>query len=132
MVDLPLIYHCYCLNRMKTSKVERKMPGLLAATVEWFKIYKMPDGKPPNSFAFNGEAKDATFAKCVVEKLHNQWKDLMVGGGHDGIERSCTKFDGPTKISEADAQEVVDTGAEKGDTKPLDYMVVDAWHHVRL
>ncbi len=25
--------------------VEREMPGFLKATVEWFKIYKMPDGK---------------------------------------------------------------------------------------
>ena len=28
------------------------------ATVNWFRIYKMPTGKPPNQFAFNGEAKD--------------------------------------------------------------------------
>jgi hypothetical protein len=25
--------------------------------VEWFKIYKMPDGKPPNEFAFDGKPK---------------------------------------------------------------------------
>ena len=25
--------------------IEREMPGFIAATVEWFKIYKMPDGK---------------------------------------------------------------------------------------
>ena len=28
------------------------------ATVNWFRIYKIPTGKPPNQFAFNGEAKD--------------------------------------------------------------------------
>ena len=28
------------------------------ATVNWFRIYKMPTGKPPNQFAFNAEAKD--------------------------------------------------------------------------
>lgn len=27
------------------SDIEANMPGFLAATVEWFKIYKMPDGK---------------------------------------------------------------------------------------
>ena len=114
------------------ADVEEKLPGLLAATVEWFKIYKMPDGKPPNSFAFNGEAKNAEFAKGVVEKLHNQWKNLMASDGYDEIERSCTTFDGPTKISGVDAQAVVDGGAEKGDTKAVDGIVVDAWHHVRL
>merc|ERR1712071_186560 len=33
--------------------IEKHMPGFLAATVEWFRIYKIPDGKPPNVFAFN-------------------------------------------------------------------------------
>ena len=26
------------------ADIEREMPGFLAATVEWFKVYKMPDG----------------------------------------------------------------------------------------
>lgn len=39
--------------------VERYLPGLLRATNEWFRIYKIPDGKPENNFAFNGEAKNA-------------------------------------------------------------------------
>ena len=112
--------------------VETKMPGRLAATVEWFKIYKMPDGKPANEFAFNGEFKNAEFAKNVIDKLHEQWKGLMTGGGHDGIERSCTQYDCGTKISEADAKAVVDAGAEKGEPKPVDEMVIDAWHHVKL
>ena len=29
----------------------------LQATYEWFRIYKIPTGKPPNEFAFHGEAK---------------------------------------------------------------------------
>jgi len=39
----------------------------LAATVEWFKIYKVPDGKPLNEFAFDGQAKDAAFAINVIK-----------------------------------------------------------------
>ena len=34
------------------------MPGLVRATNEWFRIYKIPDGKPENVFAFSGEAKN--------------------------------------------------------------------------
>lgn len=34
------------------------MPGFLKATHEWFMIYKVPDGKPRNTFAFGGEFKN--------------------------------------------------------------------------
>lgn len=37
--------------------VERHLPGLIRATNEWLRIYKIPDGKPENVFAFSGEAK---------------------------------------------------------------------------
>lgn len=45
--------------------VERHLPGLLRATNEWFRIYKIPDGKPENQFAFSGECKNK---KCVPQK----------------------------------------------------------------
>merc|ERR1712117_341066 len=118
------------LNDIKD--VEEHMPGLLAATVEWFKIYKMPDGKPANTFAFDSEAKDAAFAKGIVDKLHTQWEGLMSGTGHEGIERSCTSYDCSTKVSEADAQAVVDAGAPKGETKAIDNIAVNKWHHIQL
>jgi len=35
--------------------VERHMPGLLAATRDWFRIYKIPDGRETNESAFWGE-----------------------------------------------------------------------------
>ncbi|MEQ2177147.1 hypothetical protein GOODEAATRI_000830 [Goodea atripinnis] len=38
--------------------VRRSRPGHLEATVEWFRKYKVPDGKPENQFGFNGEFKD--------------------------------------------------------------------------
>lgn len=50
------------------------MPGFLAATVEWFRVYKIPDGKPPNEFAFNAEAKPRDFALEVIEETHEHWK----------------------------------------------------------
>lgn len=46
--------------------VERHLPGLLRATNEWFRIYKIPDGKPENQFAFTGECKNK---KCVSPSL---------------------------------------------------------------
>lgn len=44
--------------------VERHLPGLLRATNEWFRIYKIPDGKPENQFAFSGECKNKKLVIC--------------------------------------------------------------------
>ncbi len=55
------------------------MPGFLSATVEWFRIYKIPDGKPANQFAFDGEAKPRNFALEVIEETHEQWKKMIAG-----------------------------------------------------
>ncbi|CAM0141758.1 unnamed protein product [Umbelopsis sp. WA50703] len=38
--------------------VEKHFPGLLRATNEWFRIYKIPDGNPENKVAFDGKAKN--------------------------------------------------------------------------
>lgn len=38
--------------------VRKIRPGHLEATVEWFKKYKVPDGKPENQFGFNEEFQD--------------------------------------------------------------------------
>lgn len=59
------------------ADVEKYFPGLLKATIEWFKIYKIPDGKPENEFAFNGEAKNAAFATNIVTEVHKFWRGLI-------------------------------------------------------
>ncbi|KAJ2475196.1 V-ATPase V0 sector subunit c'' [Coemansia sp. RSA 2320] len=41
------------------SCLDRYMPGLVNATVDWFSKYKVPDGKPLNGWAFDGEPRDA-------------------------------------------------------------------------
>ncbi|ELW64108.1 Inorganic pyrophosphatase 2, mitochondrial [Tupaia chinensis] len=38
--------------------VKKFKPGYLEATLNWFRFYKVPDGKPENQFAFNGEFKN--------------------------------------------------------------------------
>ncbi|PWN39684.1 hypothetical protein IE81DRAFT_326280 [Ceraceosorus guamensis] len=62
--------------------VERHLPGLIRATNEWFRIYKIPDGKPENQFAFSGEAKNKKYATEVVHECNEAWKRL-VGGQAD-------------------------------------------------
>lgn len=59
--------------------VEKHLPGLVRATNEWFRIYKIPDGKPENVFAFSGEAKNKKYATDVVLETHEAWKALISG-----------------------------------------------------
>ena len=60
--------------------VERQLPGLIRATNEWFRIYKIPDGKPENNFAFSGEAKNKKYATEIIHECHEAWKKLAVTG----------------------------------------------------
>lgn len=59
--------------------VERHLPGLLRATNEWFRIYKIPDGKPENNFAFTGECKNTKYAQDVVRECNEAWERLTSG-----------------------------------------------------
>lgn len=59
--------------------VERHLPGLLRATNEWFRIYKIPDGKPENQFAFSGECKNKKYATDIVRECAEAWERLIMG-----------------------------------------------------
>ncbi|KAM3529707.1 hypothetical protein MY4038_005295 [Beauveria bassiana] len=59
--------------------VERHLPGLLRATNEWFRIYKIPDGKPENQFAFSGECKNKAYALDVIRECGEAWERLITG-----------------------------------------------------
>nr|CDI56636.1 probable IPP1-inorganic pyrophosphatase [Melanopsichium pennsylvanicum 4] len=64
--------------------VERHLPGLIRATNEWFRIYKIPDGKPENQFAFSGEAKNRKYATEIVHECNEAWKRLITGQADPG------------------------------------------------
>ncbi|ORX38039.1 inorganic pyrophosphatase [Kockovaella imperatae] len=64
--------------------VERHLPGLIRATNEWFRIYKIPDGKPENVFAFSGEAKSKKYAVEIILECHEAWKKLITGETNPG------------------------------------------------
>ena len=55
--------------------VERHLPGLLRATNEWFRIYKIPDGKPENQFAFTGECKNKKYVSQTKSPAANANND---------------------------------------------------------
>jgi inorganic pyrophosphatase len=57
--------------------VETHMPGLLNATVEWFRFYKVPDGKPVNQVAFEGQFKNKSFALKIIDECSEAWDKLI-------------------------------------------------------
>lgn len=86
--------------------IKAKLPGLLEATHQWFKLYKIPDGKPANKFAFEGQAKDAKFAKKIIEETHQQWKNLVMSEEKGEIEATNTTIDqSPSKVNSESADQ---------------------------
>jgi hypothetical protein len=45
----------------------------------WFRIYKIPDGKPENQFAFSGECKNKKYAMEIVRECAEAWEKLATG-----------------------------------------------------
>jgi len=112
--------------------VERLMPGFLSATVEWFKLYKVPDGKPENNFAFNGEAKNRTFAHEVIQGTHGEWLKLVRGEvDAGGLNVGCVAVPGAKEVlSTADASAVIAASAAAGEPVAMETKV-DQWHYVQ-
>lgn len=54
----PIYFSVSLFSPSDIGDVQRLKPGYLEATVDWFRRYKVPDGKPENQFAFDGEFKD--------------------------------------------------------------------------
>ncbi|KAF6716486.1 Inorganic pyrophosphatase [Oryzias melastigma] len=86
-----ILLSCPC-HRADISDVQRLKPGYLEATVDWFRRYKVPDGKPENQFAFNGEFKDEDFAIEVIKNTHNFWKALISQQSNAGLYKKSGKL----------------------------------------
>ncbi|XP_037760225.1 inorganic pyrophosphatase [Chelonia mydas] len=90
--------------------VRKIKPGYLEATVDWFRRYKIPDGKQENQFAFNGEFKDKDFAINIIKSTHEHWTAL-ISKKTDGGEINCantTVSDSAFCISQESAKATVE------------------------
>jgi len=116
--------------------VERVMPGFLAATREWFRIYKIPDGKPENKFAFDGEFQSAEFANKIISETHDYWKQLVglsePAEDKGKLDISCVAVDGAKEsLNREEAGAILSSagdyviGAETASS-------VDTWHYTSL
>ncbi|XP_050528187.1 uncharacterized protein LOC126898278 isoform X2 [Daktulosphaira vitifoliae] len=111
--------------------VDKHFPGLLKATVEWLKLYKIPDGKPENKFAFNGEPKDSEFALKIINDTHEYWKTLLQKENTDGLSCVNTTLKNNSTIDCEKAQEILGQNPPLSESYPLD-PEVDKWHYVKL
>ena len=57
----------------------REMPGELEKIMQWFKTYKLPDGKPESSFGFDEKPVDRELARQVISETHDAYKALQSG-----------------------------------------------------
>nr|KAF6432136.1 inorganic pyrophosphatase 2 [Rousettus aegyptiacus] len=91
--------------------VKKYKPGYLEATVNWFRLYKVPEGKPENQFAFNGEFKNKAFALEVIKSAHECWKALLMKK-RDGGAINCTNVqvrNSPFHCTQEEARSLVES-----------------------
>lgn len=63
------------VNNLKD--IEKVFPGLLHATREWFRVYKIPTGKSANKFALGGQYQDADTTIKMIQECNEAWKQLV-------------------------------------------------------
>ncbi|XP_026131848.1 inorganic pyrophosphatase 2, mitochondrial [Carassius auratus] len=100
--------------------VRRLKPGLLEATLDWFRMYKVPDGKPENQFAFSGEFKNRDFAIKTIKDTHSFWKAL-ISKKTDAGELNCVNTcvsDSPFCRSAGEARAVLDSAPPYSAAEP--------------
>ncbi|KAH9655321.1 Soluble inorganic pyrophosphatase 6 [Citrus sinensis] len=57
--------------------VEKHFPGTLTAIRDWFRDYKIPDGKPANKFGLGNKAADKDYALKVITETNESWAKLV-------------------------------------------------------
>ncbi|KAM9847834.1 inorganic pyrophosphatase [Aulostomus maculatus] len=112
--------------------VKRLKPGYLEATVDWFRRYKVPDGKPLNKFAFNEEFKDKDFAIEVIKSTHDLWKALIsqkADAGGLNCKNTCVSTgESPYCFSCDEAEAAVGKTCPCGKEEPIPSSV-DQWFY---
>ncbi|KAL4338830.1 hypothetical protein HN51_049064 [Arachis hypogaea] len=57
--------------------VEKHFPGTLTAIRDWFRDYKIPDGKPANKFGLGNKAVNKDYALKVIKETNESWSKLI-------------------------------------------------------
>jgi inorganic pyrophosphatase len=112
--------------------IDKVMPGLISATHEWFRIYKIPAGKPENTFAFDGACKNKEFALAIIAETHQYWNAMIKGEGYAKLSCMNTSLEGAREtVSAEDAAKELESAPALTDPAPLDPSV-HSWHYITL
>ncbi|EPS70106.1 inorganic pyrophosphatase [Genlisea aurea] len=57
--------------------VEKHFPGTLTAIRDWFRDYKIPDGKPANKFGLGNKPANKEYALKVISETNESWAKLV-------------------------------------------------------
>jgi len=114
--------------------IEKVLPGLLNATRDWFKFYKIPTGKPANKFAENGKFYNREFAMELIEHDHGSWKKLITEVyPKAGIKLINTQQEGSKKrIDDATACQIIENESDDFEKKPaaIDALTINTVHYI--
>ena len=58
------------------ADIETHLPGVLDDIRNWWRVYKVSEGKKENRFGFGEKFLDAAYAMKVVEDCHQSWVNL--------------------------------------------------------
>ncbi|XP_077575972.1 inorganic pyrophosphatase isoform X2 [Stigmatopora nigra] len=118
-------------NLNDIDDVRKSRPGHLEATVDWFRKYKIPDGKPENQFGFNAQFQNKDFALEMIKSTHEHWRALVQDKTkNDGIDcKNVSCCDSPFKCSDKEAKDLIASAPPFGCKQSLP-SEVDKWHFV--
>ncbi|GKV24273.1 hypothetical protein SLEP1_g33904 [Rubroshorea leprosula] len=57
--------------------VDKHFPGTLTAIRDWFRDYKIPDGKPANKFGLGNKAANKDYALKIITETNESWAKLV-------------------------------------------------------
>ncbi|KAL1215413.1 Soluble inorganic pyrophosphatase 6 [Cardamine amara subsp. amara] len=57
--------------------VEKHFPGTLTAIRDWFRDYKIPDGKPANKFGLGNKPANKDYALKIIHETNESWAKLV-------------------------------------------------------
>ncbi len=57
----------------------RHFPGEIQKVLEWFRDYKIPDGKPANKFGYDNKCMNKEFTMHVIQETHEAYVKLKSG-----------------------------------------------------
>jgi len=113
------------------NDVKLLKPGLLEKTIDWFKYYKVPAGKPENKFAFNSQFRNRDFAHQIISETRVAW-ELLIAGESDPGKLAIGSVTVPNAIHKVSKTEAVrEVEAQSGIGDPVEMKSeVDKWHYV--